>query len=97
MESDESAGGAAQLAVPQRARGCAAVLCFLAMRSCKAPRCASLASGRCTVFHRTFNHSLAQLLRSPPPSLAHALQRFQRAARHARGRPASHEPMACAP
>ena len=37
MESDESAGGAAQLVVPQRARGCAAVLCFLAVRSCKAP------------------------------------------------------------
>ncbi len=37
MESDESAGGAAQLVVPQRVRGCAAVLCFLAVRSCKAP------------------------------------------------------------
>ena len=37
MESDESAGGAAQLVVPQRARGCAAVLCFLAVRLCKAP------------------------------------------------------------
>ncbi len=40
MESDESAGGAAQLVVPQRAGGCAAVLCCLAVRSCKAPRCA---------------------------------------------------------
>ncbi len=40
MESDESAGGAAQLVVPQRARGCAAVLCFLAVRSCKASTCA---------------------------------------------------------
>ncbi len=37
MESDESTGGAAQRVVPQRARGCAAVLCFLAVRACKAP------------------------------------------------------------
>ncbi len=40
MESEESAGGAAQRVVPQRARGCAAVLCFLAVRSCKASPCA---------------------------------------------------------
>ncbi len=40
MESEVSAGGAAQLVVPQRVRGCAAVLCFLAVRSCKAPPCA---------------------------------------------------------
>ena len=46
MESDESAGGAAQLVVPQRARGCAAVLCFLAVRSCKALTSPSLAAGR---------------------------------------------------
>jgi hypothetical protein len=39
MESDESAGGAAaqQTLARQGVRGCAAVLCFLAVRSCKAP------------------------------------------------------------
>jgi len=37
MESELSAGGAAQRVVPQRVRGCAAVLCCLAVRSCKAP------------------------------------------------------------
>ena len=52
MESEVSAGGAAQLVVPQRARGCAAVLCFLAVRSCKAPPAPSLAAGR-----RPFNNA----------------------------------------
>ena len=46
MESELSAGGAAQRVVPQRACGCAAVLCFLAERSCKAPPFSSLAAGR---------------------------------------------------
>ena len=40
MESDESAGGAAQRVVPQRVRGCAAVLCFLAERAYEASPCA---------------------------------------------------------
>ncbi len=39
-------GGAAQLVVPQRARACAAVLCFLAVRSCKAPPHFVVGSGR---------------------------------------------------
>ena len=46
MKSELSSGGAAQLVVPQRARGCAAVLCFLAVRSSKALTSPSLAAGR---------------------------------------------------
>ena len=61
MESDESTDGAAQLVVPQRARGCAAVLCFLAVRSCKALTSPSLAAGR-----RPFSNSPARLLRRHP-------------------------------
>jgi len=36
-----------------------------------------------TFSNRTFSNCLAQLLRRHPPSLAHALRRFQRASRHA--------------
>jgi len=57
-------GGAAQLVVPQHVRGCAAGLCFLAVRSCKAPPCPSLAAGRCTFM--TFITGLARLLRRRP-------------------------------
>ena len=56
MESEVSAGGAAQLVVPQRARGCAAVLCFLAVRSCKAPPCALVGSGR-SPFTKRYPHN----------------------------------------
>ncbi len=62
MESELSAGGAAQRVVPQRACGCAAVLCFLAERSCKAPPFSSLAAGR-----RPFINSLTRLRRRHPP------------------------------
>ncbi len=85
MESAVSAGGAAQLGVPQRGRGCAAVLCFLAVRSCKAPPCSSLASGR-----RPFINSLARLLRRHPPC-SYALRPFQRVA------PCTSKPMLAAP
>jgi hypothetical protein len=70
-------GGAAQRVVPQRARGCAAVLSFLAVRSCNALTSPSLAAGRrpffnspCITgpfFNGPFNNSLARLRRSPPP------------------------------
>ena len=57
MESEVSAGGAAQLVVPQRARGCAAVLCSLAVRSCKAPPAPSLAAGRRPFINSPFINS----------------------------------------
>ena len=58
MESEVSAGGAAQLVVPQRARGCAAVLCFLAVRSCKAPPYALVSCWEAPVHQARSAHSL---------------------------------------
>ena len=61
MESDESAGGAALRVVPQRARGCAAVLCFLAVRSCKAQTCYLVSCWEAPDYQARSAHSLGDV------------------------------------
>ena len=88
MESDESAGGAAQRVVPQRVRGCAAVLCFLAVRSCKAPRLRLLGGARSSTAHSLAAHSLAawrDCRGGIRRARAHALWPFQRGSRPQQG------------